>query len=53
MIWRFFLRYGLIAAPIGLIVGLVQGDGELILGAVIWIVISYGWLLGRRRPPPQ
>lgn len=46
ILW-FFVRYGVIAAPLGLIVGLVQGDGELILGASIWLVISYTWLLSR------
>jgi hypothetical protein len=47
MIGAFFIRYGLIVAPIGLVVGIVQGDSKLILGAAIWGVISYLWLFAR------
>ena len=47
MIGWVLVRYGLIAAPIALVVGLVRGDWQLVLGAVIWGVISFGWLFAR------
>ena len=43
----FFVRYGLVGGPIALVVGIVRGDWELVFGAVIWLVISLGWLLTR------
>ena len=53
MIGWVLVRYGLIVAPIALIVGIVQTDGQLILGAVIWGVISYGWFLSRKAKRAQ